>query len=282
MAEPETGVAEIDEGVYPPQRHLYRHLDIEVDTTQDGVGVGIVPALPDLAGPDGSIRLAAIAATMDMTAGSLAVRLLHPDWTATSSLSIRTGIGVTSGSVVMTCRPLHTGKRSVFMDVGLADETGTTVGTATIGFARISRENAYGEAGAPEGSVTRYGLPTDEPRVPLEEYVGIRHVPGEDGTVETDLEPQIRNSTGVLQGGALATIIEAAALRAGSSHLGERVRVADFDVYYLAAGKTGPFRATASPVRVTDSHLVARIELKDEGAQGRLIAIATATLLKGG
>jgi uncharacterized protein (TIGR00369 family) len=263
--------------VYPPQRHIYRHLRLTVDTTQDGIGIGRAPALPDLSGPDGSMRLAVVAAAMDMTAGSLAARLLHPDTVATSSLAIRTWVGVRGGEAVMTCRPLYTGKRYVFMEADLANDQGTSVGTATISFARVTRNRAYDESGAPEGEITSFGIPETGSRLPLEQYVGVRSAAGTDAAiVEAELDAQIRNVTGVLQGAAAATILEAAVLRLASRSDREQYRLADLDINYLTAGKVGPFQARATLIRSGQDHLVARVDLTDEGAEGRLIATGSA------
>jgi uncharacterized protein (TIGR00369 family) len=206
---------------------------------------------------------------------------MDPDWTATSNLSIRTAAGAT-GTVVMTCRPVHRGKRSVFMEAQLADEDTGPLGIATISFARITRvSNITDEAGAPDGTVTDFGVAEREESRGLADYLGVRTIPLPPGAaaVEIDFGERVRNSTGSLQGGALAALLEEAALRLASSLLSDSVRLADLELHYLAGGRVGPFRAIATPIRVADAHLACRIELTDEGADGRLLAVATGTVL---
>jgi uncharacterized protein (TIGR00369 family) len=266
---------------YPPAQHIFRYLEIEVDTTGEGVAVARIPALPELADPAGAVRLGAIATAIDLAAGSLAVRLMHPDWTATSNLSIRTSAGAT-GTVTMRCGAIHTGKRSVFMEADIADEHVGSIGVATISFARIRRESHVKDeaGGAPEGRVTGFALPQREHSRGLAEYLGVRSIPLPGAAaVEIELGERVRNSTGVLQGGATAALVEESALRLGSSLLSSTVRLADLELSYLAAGRVGPFRAVGTPIRVDDAHLVCRIEVTDDGAEGRLLAVATGTVL---
>jgi len=253
---------------YPPPGHFLRHLRIEADTTVAGRSIGRLPALPDLCGADGTIRLGALAAALDVTAGTLAVSAVFPDWTATTHLSIQTAAGISSGAAVITCRVLRAGRSSVFIGAELADEAGAPVGSATIGFQRLVRRDGNPTAaGAPEGTVTRLGDgEPDGPRPPLADFLGLRTV---DATaVELDLAPHIANSTGTVQGGVVAALLEAAAT-AGAG------RVADLEVHYLAAGKTGPFRARAFPVRPG----TVRLELRDTGADDRLLSTGVATVL---
>jgi uncharacterized protein (TIGR00369 family) len=161
----------------------------------------------------------------------------------------------------------------VFIGAELADGDGDPIGSATIGFQRlIRRDGNPDEAGAPEGRLTRLGA--EEPldgRVLLADFMGIRSA---DGAVEVDLAPHIGNSFGTLQGGVVAALLEQAALRAAD---GKATRVADLEVHYLAAGKTGPFRATAEIVRDSGSQIVLRLELRDT-ADGRLLSTGVATV----
>jgi acyl-coenzyme A thioesterase PaaI-like protein len=253
---------------YPPPGHFLRHLRIEADTTVAGRSVGRLPALPDLCGADGTIRLGALAAALDVTAGTLAVSAVFPDWTATTHLSVQTATGISTGAAVITCRVLRAGRSSVFIGAELSDEAGAPVGSATIGFQRLVRRDGNPTAaGAPEGTVTHLGDgEPDGPRPPLTDFLGLRTV--DPAAVELDLAPHIANSTGTVQGGVVATLLEAAAA-AGAG------RVADLEIHYLAAGKTGPFRARAFPVRPG----TVRLELRDAGADDRLLSTGVATVL---
>lgn len=108
----------------------------------------------------------------------------------------------------------------------------------------------------------------------LEDHVGIES-PEPGVAVIPVLRPDLGNATASLQGGVVALLGEAAtysALRAAGStdHV-----VDSLEVYYLAAGRTGPFRASAQLVdgRARGN---AHVEIRDLG-QDRLTSIVEAT-----
>src|SRR5688500_7933445 len=123
---------------YPPPGHFLRHLRIEADPTDPGRSVGRIAALPDLCRPDQTLHMGAMAAALAVTAGALAVASVHPDWTATTHLSIQTSAGVAAGSALqLACRVLRAGRSSVFVGADLTTPDATPIGSATIGFARL-------------------------------------------------------------------------------------------------------------------------------------------------
>jgi acyl-coenzyme A thioesterase PaaI-like protein len=201
---------------------------------------------------------------------------VHPDWTATTHLSIQTSAGALAGSAVsLACQVLRAGRTSVFAGADLTAPDGTAIGSATIGFARLTRRDGN-PTGAPEGGVHRLGDgEADGPRPPLIEFLGLRDAPG--GGVELVLTPWIANSTGTIQGGVVASILaQAAQASAGPG------RVADLEVHYLAAGRTGPFRATGDVVRRSDGSSVVRVRLVDTGDSDKLLATGVASVLTAG
>jgi acyl-coenzyme A thioesterase PaaI-like protein len=108
----------------------------------------------------------------------------------------------------------------------------------------------------------------------LEDHVGIES-PEPGVAVIPVLRPDLGNATASLQGGVVALLGEAAtysALRAAGStdHV-----VDSLEVYYLAAGRSGPFRATAQLVE-TRARGHAHVEIRDLG-QDRLTSIVEAT-----
>ena len=261
---------------YPPSGHFLRHLRIETDTTTPGGSVGRIPALPDLCAADGTLHIGAIAAALDVTAGALAIMSVHPDWTATTHLSIQTSAGAPAGGAVgLDCRVLRAGRTSVFACADLRAADGTAIGAATIGFARLIRRDGNPTT-APDGGVTRLGdAEPDGPRPPLTEFLGLTDAPG--GGVELVLTPRIANSTGTIQGGVVASILERAAQAAAGPG-----RVADLEVHYLAAGRIGPFRAIGDVVRRGDATSVVRIRLVDTGDRDKLLATGVASVLAAG
>ena len=92
--------------------------------------------------------------------------------------------------------------------------------------------------------------------------------------VEAPLDDYVRNTFGALQGGVVAVIGEAAILAAtGRPLVGLAVR-------YLSLGRSGPFSTEVDRLSgVVGS--VARATLRDVGAGGGVIAVATGRLTPG-
>ncbi|MCP4567629.1 MAG: hypothetical protein GY841_08625, partial [FCB group bacterium] len=61
---------------------------------------------------------------------------------------------------------------------------------------------------------------------------------------------------------------------------GKRLTTSDLNIHYLSQGETGPFRTRTKILRQKDSTVLTRVELIDQGADNRLLAVVmnTATL----
>ena len=77
-----------------------------------------------------------------------------------------------------------------------------------------------------------------------------------------------------MQGGAVATIVDAAAEAAARAATSEPLVVTDLQITYLALGRTGPIRTRVDVLGTAPAHATARVELTDAGADGRVTAIA--------
>jgi acyl-coenzyme A thioesterase PaaI-like protein len=99
---------------------------------------------------------------------------------------------------------------------------------------------------------------------PFPEHVGAHIV--EPGVVEIERTPFVVQAAGSLQGGIVGLISEMAA----ESLLGSPV--IDLDIRYLSAVRVGPGLATATAL----GDGVARVEVRDQGRDGRLTSLVTA------
>jgi uncharacterized protein (TIGR00369 family) len=102
------------------------------------------------------------------------------------------------------------------------------------------------------------------------------------GTVSLRVSDLLRNPWGILHGGSVAVIADAAArsLVAGEATAGPTpdIIVTDIAIHYLSPGRVGPVVATATSAgRRHDEHLV-RVEIRDHGADDRLMSLAMATV----
>jgi hypothetical protein len=133
------------------------------------------------------------------------------------------------------------------------------------------REAATGEALAPAGPRVVAHAPSPRSALALHDRLGLRVVDRERGIVEARLDDYVRNTFGALQGGVVAVIGEAAILAVAERPLiGLAVR-------YLSLGRVGPFRTEVDALP-GGTGAVARATLRDEGAGGAIIAVATGRL----
>ena len=111
------------------------------------------------------------------------------------------------------------------------------------------------------------------------QYLGIRVVTGhEDGvTVECSIREEFLNTSGVLHGGATASIADSAMGIAVSQYYGKdrSVTTAEFKINYLSPVKEGKVVARSKIIRAGRRICVGQVEVSD--ATGALIAIALMT-----
>ena len=98
--------------------------------------------------------------------------------------------------------------------------------------------------------------------------------------VEMDITDDLRNNAGMLQGGVIATLVDVAGgVAAARAWQTERTFTADMVVRYLAAGRVGPVRAFGSVLRSGRTLSVVDVRVIDTGANDRLMAVATMTMV---
>ena len=104
-------------------------------------------------------------------------------------------------------------------------------------------------------------------------------VPGADWAMEMEVTPQVVNSSGALQGGLLATLVDLVAgtaiLRGGA--VSQRGTTSELHVNFLAGARAGPVRATAHILRRGKRSVVVRVDVHDRGAENLYVATATLT-----
>lgn len=250
--------------VYPPRDHVLCQMHLAFEPAGEGRLVGTMPLTPFLCGPDGSIRLAALATGGDLAAGVSAVRETRPDHTATFDLAFHLVEPVgPGGEADLECRLVRAGRNTVVTKVDVSVR-GSLVATGTISYSRRPLPDGF----SPVKPNDHVDLRPDQAplAVPLGELVGFRP---EGASIGFDLVKPIQNSFGSVQGGVTALAMEEAALHA----VGEG-RVAFLHVYYLAGAREGPFLATPT-AHGTGRVTTVETELHDVPAE-RLLAIGTA------
>jgi uncharacterized protein (TIGR00369 family) len=111
----------------------------------------------------------------------------------------------------------------------------------------------------------------------LLDELGIEIIDGAYGVIELPLCDYIRNSFGALHGGVFALLIDMAGQEAARASTRLPLVTRDLNIYYLSQGKVGPFTTNATVIRDTSDTVTTRIEVRDSGANNRLLAVGLNT-----
>jgi acyl-coenzyme A thioesterase PaaI-like protein len=229
-------------------------------------------------------NLSALLTLADVLIGRLASHHTAPRISVTANLSVRLFEPPLGQRVECRSRLRKVGRTmsvgaAEFFSEHSAEPFGTSIGTflasprpadeLPVGFTLPLSEGNQGEGSQSEATQS-------PPRTHrLEDHVGIEFP--DPGVAEIlALRPDLGNATGSLQGGVVALLGEAAtynALRAAGSN--DQV-VDSLEVYYLAAARQGPFRATAELLGGGTTRGHSRVEIRDLG-RDRLTSIIEAT-----
>ncbi len=261
---------------YPPDRHLLRDLRLSFEHGEDDdTSRAWLPVVPELCALDGSVRAGALATLVDVIGGGLAATVAHPDWIATADLTLHLVRAATQGTVEARARVVHAGRTTVVIEVALHDHRGEEMGIATMSFARLPRrdENPDITATRAPGPSTM-ALPESRLRAPLLAELEVRVIDPARGEIEAPIGEWSRNSLGSMQGGVVATLIDAAAVVASGAEAGDPLVVADIQLTYLALARVGPVRSRVEVLAQAPGHVETRVELVDEGTGSRVTSIA--------
>jgi uncharacterized protein (TIGR00369 family) len=264
---------------YPPERHLLRDLRFTFGEHADGTSVAWLPVIPEVCTDAGSVRAGALATLVDVLGGGLAATAAHPNWIATADLTVHLVRGVAGDAVEARARVLRAGRTTVVIEVALQDDDeGRAVGVATMSFSVLPRREIN-----PDITTTRPPGPSSMALsdsgldLPLLDALEIRTIDAARGVLEAPVVPWALNSMGAMQGGVVATLVDAAGETALRHASGERLVVTDIQMTYLAFGKAGPIRTAVNVLSVSGARGVARIEVVDAGSDARRMAVARVT-----
>jgi acyl-coenzyme A thioesterase PaaI-like protein len=260
-------------GEYPPPRHMLR--DLHLETWRDAAGPGArIPVSPHLRGPAG-VRLGVLATLADVAGGGAALEAVNPDWIATSDLTVHRLGGPGRGALEARARVSRAGRGSVLLEVDVRDDEGP-IALATMGFTRLRARGGFQQHAGRPADRFAFALPDSGLDRPFLDAIGATTRDAAAGVVELAVTPYVGNSLGALQGGAATVLLDRAAELAGGTALGAAAVVMDLSVHFVALGRVGPMRTQASLLRRREDAALLRVALVDDGAEGRLGALATA------
>jgi uncharacterized protein (TIGR00369 family) len=271
---------------YPPPHHMLRDLLISLEFGGTEKGVLRAPLVPGICADHGGVRVGVIATFVDILGGALALKAIYPDWIATADLSVYTSRRNTSEFFVASGSVIRGGSTTVALDVdikvasGSSPSIGDTLGSAMMTFSRLPRRKDTIELEQDSLDAVAYAMEGSGLAGPLLDEIGIRVVDGSAGVAEAEMSGYVRNSFGVLQGGVVALLADVAGEPAAQAAVGKSLMTSDLSIRYLSPGKIGPFRTASRVVRTTADTALTRVEVRDTGADDRLLAVVmnTATL----
>jgi acyl-coenzyme A thioesterase PaaI-like protein len=244
--------------------HIPGRYGITITITDRGTSTHI-PLRPDLAAPDGSLRLAAVLMGIDMGAGLAAGTAVLPQWTVTADIETRIVGSCRVGPLRIDSTPIKPGRTMSVVEARVVDEGAgdalVALSTANHGVLEPTFDDSLQHMDV--GGVRVFAEP-DEPGPSLEAYFGLEQT---DVGVSVAITDRTRNPWGILHGGLIGMMVETTARAAGMSS------PTDLVVRYLRAVKDGP--AVTRVVDVVDrpAGRLVKIELLDTGA-GRVAATA--------
>lgn len=247
---------------------------------------GHFPGATNTLDVDGRLGTDMLTCIVDSIGGMTSGLASLPDWIVTTNLMLRRApdaiIGTRgTGPLVLDTHVLRKGRSSVVTRVDVADTEGAAVATSWMSCSILTPANGPPPFTRPVRPFER-AVP-DEPIYETAPHEFFNLVPGDKaGTVRLSIEQRLRNPWGILHGGSSAVVLDAAAR---SLVLGRplvaatpEAMITDLAVHYLSPGRVGPIEATASSTgRRGPDHLV-RVEVRDRGADDRLMALAMTTV----
>jgi acyl-coenzyme A thioesterase PaaI-like protein len=242
---------------------------------EDHVAAGSVTIDEYLCTGPGWPGVAALLTFADVLIGRLASRRTAPRISVTADLSVWVlGPLPPDGRISMSATLIKTGQS---MSVGETEITASTSGHVVAAALGTFLASPRPVDRVPERLAS--GFPTIDRRQvviapTLAEHVGLTVL--EPGVTEIQRRPDLMNAAESLQGGLVALLGELAAQSAAGAATGSPHVVESLEVHYLAAARTGPFRATARLLSTETDRALARVDVRDQGRENRLASVIIA------
>ncbi|MEX1217206.1 MAG: hotdog domain-containing protein [Acidimicrobiales bacterium] len=275
----------------PTEIGVAQYLSMTIEEIGDGTDVlphtqGHFPGTTTTLDSEGRLGTDLLTCIIDSIGGMTSGLASLPDWIVTTNLMIRRApdalIGTRgTGPLTLDTQVLRRGRSSVVTRVETTDANGEVVATAWMSCAVLTPANGPPQFVRPVRPYEREA-PSDPIFFrPTNEFFNLSagSIPG---MVSLAVEQRLQNPWGILHGGSSAVALDAAArsvvLGRPTAEATPEVIVTDLAVHYLSPGRVGPIlaHATLAGRRGLD-HLV-RVEVRDEGAEDRLMVLAMVTV----
>ncbi len=282
---------------YPPRRHLLRDLPFDVVDTGPDSARARLELVPEVFAA-GRLEPGPVLVVTDVLAGLLVGHVIAPDWMATAQLALHLvdppgDAGSPSDAVdaiAVDAVVRRAGRTTIVVEAGLSvlrdgELVGAagSVGDAQLTFVRLPRRDGnldIADTPVRDGERVSMALEDSGLRAPYSDAIGLvaldagsvgsgsvgsGSVGADASTVELAVTPFVQNSFGAVNGGVVASMATAAAVRAAAAALDGPAVAADLTATYLAQGRVGPLRAAATVLRRTGPTVLCRVEVADVG-----------------
>lgn len=233
--------------------------------------VGQAPADEHLRGPDGGIAFGALLTLADSAGGLGAGLAVLPGWVVSTNLMLRSVRRTVTGPIGIESAVVRAGRHAAVSTVTIVDRAAddATVAVGTLTSAVL--EPADGPPVYERPLVLTFDPLDHVSPPPLPEFLGA--TPTGPDQLSVVITPEIRNPWGILHGGATAALVDLAGM-----HTTGGCATTDAVIHFVSPGRVGPITATVTDVgHRTDGQLL-RIEVRDAGADDRLVATAVTTV----
>ena len=239
-----------------------------------------VPVDDHLMDEVGGLHAGALLTAIDAVGGYLAGIVAQPDGIVTTSLTLRVGRRRHVGPLLCEATVLRKGRASVVVLVSVTDEGsgGAAVASTIMTCGVLARESPDPTVGR---GVHHPMAPSQQDPVSLVDFFGIQ--PGSGLITRLEIGDYLRNTWGILHGGAIALLSDLAAVRAVRSDTDTDVAQGDLSatdmvVHYLAPARVGPVEGRCTVMGARPDGTVVRVAVHDAGVDDRMVALASVTV----
>jgi len=275
----------------PAEIGVAQYLLMTIEEIGDGTAAlphtrGHFPGTPNTFDANGRLGTDLLTCIIDSIGGMTSGLASLPDWIVTTNLMVRrapdslTGNHGT-GALTLDTHVLRRGRSSVVTRIDTTDTSGAMVATAWMSCAILTPANGPPPFNRPVKPFDR-AVPNDPIfDTPPHEFFNLSAGPTP-GLVSLAVDQRLRNPWGILHGGASAVVLDAAArsLVVGrpTVEATPEAIVTDLAVHYLSPGRVGPVLAFATTTGHRGRDHLVRVEVRDQGADNRLMALSMATV----
>jgi uncharacterized protein (TIGR00369 family) len=226
----------------------------------------------------GGLHAGALLTVIDAVGGYLASMTAQPDGIVTTSLTLRMGRRRHIGPLLCEATVLRKGRASVVVLVSVTDEGngGATVASSIMTCGVLARESPDPTIGR---GVHHPMAPPQRDPVSLVDFFGVQ--PGSGLITRLEIGDHLRNTWGILHGGAIAVLSDLAAVRAVRSDPDSAqgiVSATDMVVHYLSPARVGPVEGRCTVMGARPDGTVVRVAVHDAGVGDRMVALASVTI----